>query len=105
MWWFCTYKLKVKGQIRQYKTTPKSHNSHVVIADMLGGDDDAAAAKAKINFISWSMIGVQAGYKTQGASDATKKGLDLDNVSVGFNHTTNLQETSFLTVRCILKSL
>ena len=59
-------------------------NSHVVIADMLGGDDDAAAAKAKINFISWSMIGVQAGYKTQGASDATKKGLDLDNVSVGF---------------------
>ena len=51
---------------------------------MLGGDDDAAAAKAKINFISWSMIGVQAGYKTQGASDATKKGLDLDNVSVGF---------------------
>ena len=84
MWWFCTYKLKVKGQIRQYKTTPKSHNSHVVIADMLGGDDDAAAAKAKINFISWSMIGVQAGYKTQGASDATKKGLDLDSVSVGF---------------------
>ena len=59
-------------------------NSHVVIADMLGGDDDAAASKAKINFISWSMIGVQAGYKTQGASDATKKGLDLDNVSVGF---------------------
>ena len=84
MWWFCTYKLKVKGQIRQYKTTPKSHNSHVVIADMLGGDDDAAAAKAKINFISWSMIGVQAGYNTQGAIDATKKGLDLDNVSVGF---------------------
>ena len=27
-------------------------NSHVVIADMLGGDDDAAASKAKINFIS-----------------------------------------------------
>ncbi len=59
-------------------------NSHVVIADMLGGDDDAAAAKAKINFISWSMIGVQAGYNTQGAIDKTKKGLDLDNVSVGF---------------------
>ena len=84
MWWFCTYKLKVKGQIRQYKTTPKSHNSHVVIADMLGGDDDAAAAKAKINFISWSMIGVQGGFITQGKSDETKKGLDLDNVSVGF---------------------
>ena len=76
--------MKVKGQIRQYKTTPKSHNSHVVIADMLGGDDDAAAAKAKINFISWSMIGVQGGFITQGKSDETKKGLDLDNVSVGF---------------------
>ena len=75
--------MKVKGQIRQYKTTPKSHNSHVVIADMLGGDDDAAAAKAKINFVSWTMFGVQGSFKTQGASDATKKGLDLDNVTVG----------------------
>ena len=84
MWWFCTYKLKVKGQIRQYKTTPKSHNSHVVIADMLGGDDDAAAAKAKINFISWSMIGVQGNFLTQNRIDTTKKGLDLDSVSVGF---------------------
>ena len=51
---------------------------------MLGGDDDAAASKAKINFISWSMIGVQGGFITQSASDASKKGLDLDNVSVGF---------------------
>ena len=76
--------MKVKGQIRQYKTTPKSHNSHVVIADMLGGDDDAAAAKAKINFISWSMIGVQGNFLTQNRIDTTKKGLDLDSVSVGF---------------------
>ena len=58
-------------------------NSHVVIADMLGGDDDAAAAKAKINFVSWSMFGVQGNYSTQGAADATKKGLDLDSVTVG----------------------
>ena len=83
MWWFCTYKLKVKGQIRQYKTTPKSHNSHVVIADMLGGDDDAAAAKAKINFVSWTMFGVQGNYSTQGAYDKTTKGLDLNSVTVG----------------------
>ena len=83
MLWFCTYKLKVKGQIRQYKTTPKSHNSHVVIADMLGGDDDAAAAKAKINFVSWSMFGIQANYLTQGAADKTEKGLDLDSVTIG----------------------
>ena len=59
-------------------------NSHVVIADMLGGDDDAAAAKAKINFISWSMIGVQGNFLTQNRIDTTKKGLDLDSVSVGF---------------------
>ena len=58
-------------------------NSHVVIADMLGGDDDAAASKAKINFISWSMFGVQANYKTQGAVDKTEKGLDLDSVTIG----------------------
>ena len=57
--------MKVKGQIRQYKTTPKSYNSHVVIADMLGGDDEAAAAKAKVNFISWSMIGEKGGFITQ----------------------------------------
>ena len=83
MWWFCTYKLKVKGQIRQYKTTPKSHNSHVVIADMLGGDDDAAAAKAKINFVSWTMFGVQGNYLTQSVNDPAKKGLDLDSVTFG----------------------
>ena len=59
-------------------------NSHVVIADMLGGDDEAGAAKAKINFISWSMIGVQGKYTTVGKNDPSDKGLDLDSVSVGF---------------------
>ena len=58
-------------------------NSHVVIADMLGGDDDAAASKAKINFVSWSMFGIQANYLTQGVNDSTKKGFDLDSVTVG----------------------
>ncbi|SJZ76284.1 hypothetical protein [Treponema porcinum] len=58
-------------------------NSHVVIADMIGGDDDAGTAKAKINFISWSMFGVQANYKTQGAVDKKEKGLDLDSVTIG----------------------
>ena len=57
-------------------------NSHVVIADLLGGDDNGAA-KAKINFVSWSMFGVQANYLTQGAYDQTKKGLDLDSVNLG----------------------
>ena len=58
-------------------------NSHVVIADMIGGDDDAAASKAKINFVSWSMFGIQANYLTQGVNDSTKKGFDLDSVTVG----------------------
>ena len=58
-------------------------NSHVVIADMIGGDDDAAASKAKINFVSWSMFGIQANYLTQGAYDKTEKGLDLDSVTIG----------------------
>ena len=40
-------------------------NSHIVIADLLGGDEgDSGAAKAKINFVSWTMIGMQANYVT-----------------------------------------
>ena len=57
-------------------------NSHVVIADMLGGDDNGAA-KAKINFVSWSMFGVQANYLTQGVADPSNKGMDLDSVTFG----------------------
>ncbi len=59
-------------------------NSHVVIADMVSGDDDAAAGKAKINFVSWTMIGVQSKFTTQGAYDKTSKGLDFDSTSIGF---------------------
>ena len=59
-------------------------NSHIVIADLVGGaDDDAGASKAKINFVSWSMFGLQANYTTQGAVDKSKKGLDLDSVTIG----------------------
>ena len=57
-------------------------NSLANLPDMAGNDGDGAA-KAKINFISWSMFGVQANYKTQGAIDASKKGLDLDSVTFG----------------------
>ena len=57
-------------------------NSHVVIADLLGGDDNGAA-KAKINFVSWSMIGLQGNYVTQSVTDASKKGFDLDSVTFG----------------------
>lgn len=57
-------------------------NSHVVIADMLGGDDNGAA-KAKINFVSWSMFGVQGNFLTQGVADPSNKGMDLDSVTLG----------------------
>ena len=59
-------------------------NSHVVIADMISGDDDAGAAKAKINFVSWTMFGVQGQFNTAKSSDPSSKGIDLDNATVGF---------------------
>ena len=59
-------------------------NSHIVVADLVAGDgDDAGAAKAKINFVSWTMMGVQANYLTQNAKDSKDKGLDLDSVTIG----------------------
>ncbi len=59
-------------------------NSHIVIADLVGGaDDDAGASKAKINFVSWTMLGVQAKFNTQNKLDKSSKGFDLDNATVG----------------------
>ena len=59
-------------------------NSHIVVADLVAGDgDDTGAAKAKINFVSWTMMGVQADYLTQGAIDKSEKGLDLNSVTIG----------------------
>ena len=60
-------------------------NSHIVVADLVAGDgDDSGAAKAKINFVSWTMMGVQANYLTQNVTDKKDKGLDLDSVTIGF---------------------
>ena len=75
-------------------------NSHIVIDDLVGGADDGDAKKAKINFVSWTMIGVQGNYLTQDGTATTKeyksgsvtynkstggieKGLDLDSVTLG----------------------
>ena len=59
-------------------------NSHIVVADLVAGDgDDTNAAKAKINFVSWTMMGVQANYLTQNVTDKKDKGLDLDSVTIG----------------------
>ena len=55
------------------------------MADLISGDgDDSGAAKAKINFVSWSMIGVQAKFNTQNNLDKSSKGFDLDNATIGF---------------------
>ena len=60
-------------------------NAHIVVADLVAGDgDDSGAAKAKINFVSWTMMGVQANYLTQNVTDKKDKGLDLDSVTIGF---------------------
>ncbi|MBD5414241.1 MAG: hypothetical protein HDR52_07490, partial [Treponema sp.] len=56
-------------------------NGQVTIADMIGGD--ASTAAAKINFISWSMIGAQGNYLTRNRLDKTKSGFDLDSATVG----------------------
>ena len=59
-------------------------NSHIVVADLVAGDgDDSGAAKAKINFVSWTMMGVQAKFNTQNKLDKSSKGFDLDNATVG----------------------
>ena len=59
-------------------------NSHIVVADLVAGDgDDSGAAKAKINFVSWTMMGVQANYLTQNVTNKKDKGLDLDSVTIG----------------------
>ncbi|MCR5754017.1 MAG: hypothetical protein K6G30_04275 [Acetatifactor sp.] len=59
-------------------------NSRAELADLIGGGDDDGAAKAKINFVSWSMIGAQGTYRTAAATDPSKKGLDLDSATLGF---------------------
>ncbi len=58
-------------------------NGKITIADLISDDDDSGAPRAKINFISWTMIGTQGKFNTQASSDATKKGMDLDNVTFG----------------------
>lgn len=60
-------------------------NGHVVVADMVssGGGDEAGTAKAKINFVSWTMFGLQSQYRTGKVTDPKSKGLDLTNVTLG----------------------
>ncbi|MBN2811355.1 MAG: glycogen-binding domain-containing protein [Spirochaetales bacterium] len=43
----------------------------------------AAAPSAKIKFMTWSMIGTQAQFRTSAVTDASKKGLSMDNATIG----------------------
>ena len=61
-------------------------NGMVPVASLLAaasGDTSALAAKKGPKFQTWSMLGAQAKYRTVGALDTTKKGMDLDTVGIG----------------------
>ncbi|WP_294428990.1 glycogen-binding domain-containing protein [uncultured Treponema sp.] len=58
-------------------------NSMGELDTLVGGGNDSNAKRANIKFLTWTMLGSQAKFLTQGASDATKKGMDLDEVTVG----------------------
>ena len=48
-----------------------------------GGGDAAASGRSSIKFMTWTMLGSQARFLTQSGDDATKKGMDFNDVTVG----------------------
>ena len=48
-----------------------------------GSSDGASSGRANIKFMTWTMLGSQARFLTQSGRDATKKGMDLNDVTVG----------------------
>ena len=59
-------------------------NSLGELDDLAGASGDGSAAKkANIKFMTWTMLGSQGKFLTQGANDKSKKGMDLDSVTVG----------------------
>ena len=70
----------------------------VMVAALGGGSDGAPKGKTNVKFMSWTMVGTQAKFLTQGASDATKKGMDLDSVSVGLKSYDKLTGSLFGTM-------
>lgn len=58
-------------------------NSLGELDSLVGGGNDSNAKKANIKFMTWTMLGSQAKFLTQGATDKTKKGMDLDSVTAG----------------------
>lgn len=51
--------------------------------DSIAGGGDSAVKKANIKFMTWTMLGSQAKFLTQKESDPSKKGMDLNDVTVG----------------------
>ena len=50
----------------------------------LTGDAGAGTSKrSSIKFMTWTMVGAQGKFLTQGVVDKTKKGMDFDNATVG----------------------
>ncbi len=45
--------------------------------------DASPAKKANIKFMTWTVAGTQAKFRTQGAYDSAKKGMDFDNATLG----------------------
>lgn len=58
-------------------------NSLGELDSLVGGGNDSNAKKANIKFMTWTMLGSQAKFLTQGINDKTKKGMDIDSVTVG----------------------
>ena len=56
----------------------------LVDVDALGGGSGDGAGKANIKFITWTMLGAQGKFNTQGVADKSKKGFDFDNATLGF---------------------
>lgn len=55
----------------------------LVDVDALVGAQGGGAKKSGVKFISWTMLGTQSNFKTQGVVDKTKKGFDFDNQTLG----------------------
>lgn len=56
----------------------------LVDVDALAGGNGDGGKKASIKFITWTMLGAQGKFNTQGVQNKAKKGYDFDSASLGF---------------------
>ena len=55
----------------------------LVEVDVLAPGNEGTAKKGSIKFVTWTMAGTQAKFRTQGSSDKSKKGMDFDSATLG----------------------